>query len=350
METTKESKMIRFIDSHYNLLFRVPDGGNIVLIDSDGLKRVRACKYIDDYHFQPDRNSALHICEFAEIMERNGTRYLPEAPTVLPEKCFSILPSSGEIIIIKRGEKGYFPCSYGSDSPGHNLRTVNHLNEQMGVTPQQRAAMDAGSMFGWTVPAADPNRYDLHGIPLPQSDRDPADSYAIYQLKDTPETRDFLFVPLLRLPKHALSVSGDRYECVYSDKLYPRAFSTDQTLLGNLFHRFNMDHPDDFTGHSLSVSDVVVIERNHVQRAYYVDTIGFTELPDFCAPENSLQTVEMSMEQNLNSIDGQINNLPQAAKDEQNEKKASIQEKIRAPKPEKAIKAPTHTNLTERER
>ena len=74
-------KTIRFIDSHYNNLFTIPDGGSIELTLSDGEKVTRKCKYIDDYHTKVGYN-VYHICEFAERMEQNGTKYAP----VLPEK------------------------------------------------------------------------------------------------------------------------------------------------------------------------------------------------------------------------------------------------------------------------
>lgn len=71
------SNQIRFIDSQYNELFRIPDGGNIVITRPDGEISVRACKYIDECHTQVG-NYLYHICEFAEKMENIGARYEPE--------------------------------------------------------------------------------------------------------------------------------------------------------------------------------------------------------------------------------------------------------------------------------
>ena len=68
-------KAIRFIDSAYNTKFEIPDGGAI-LIKTDRHKKVYRCHYLDAYHFQIS-NSIFHICQFAEIMERNGTTYEP---------------------------------------------------------------------------------------------------------------------------------------------------------------------------------------------------------------------------------------------------------------------------------
>ena len=65
---------------------------------------MRTCRYIDDYHVEIGDN-LYHICEFAERMEQNGHTYEP-VRTELPEQCYSILPGSGEIIVVKRNEKG----------------------------------------------------------------------------------------------------------------------------------------------------------------------------------------------------------------------------------------------------
>lgn len=78
------NKEIRFIDSRYNKFFTVPDGGNIVVTEFDGKKYVRSCRYLDDTHFESGE-SVFHICQFAEIMERDGAVYAPEI--VKPGDC-----------------------------------------------------------------------------------------------------------------------------------------------------------------------------------------------------------------------------------------------------------------------
>ncbi len=79
----------------------------------------------------------------------------------LPEKCFTILESTGEMIVIKRGEKGYYPQNLENAPWG--AENKDSLNERMGVTKAQEKAMQAGSMFGWDIPAADPDNYDEEG-------------------------------------------------------------------------------------------------------------------------------------------------------------------------------------------
>ena len=68
-----QEKQIRFIDSHYNLKFYIPDGGKIRITFRDGHTADRACKYIDDYHLYFG-NCCYHICEFAEKMELSGSK------------------------------------------------------------------------------------------------------------------------------------------------------------------------------------------------------------------------------------------------------------------------------------
>ena len=66
-----------------------------------------------------------------------------------------------------------------------------------------------------------------------------------------------------------------------------------EDTLNSLYEKFNINHPQDFTGHSLSVSDVVVMRKNGECKAYYVDSFGFTELPEFIHERLRLQEVSV---------------------------------------------------------
>ena len=137
------------------------------------------------------------------------------------------------------------------------------------------------------------------------------DTFSIYQLKQGDETRDFRFEPYDRLQAAGNTVDKANYELVYSAELTPG------TSLEDIYTRFNIDHPKDFKGHSLSVSDVVVLHQNGQDAAHYVDSFGYKEVPEFLQeqtqqPEkiNPLKHVEDTIEQNDNSFDGIINNTP----------------------------------------
>ena len=101
------------------------------------------------------------------------------------------------------------------------------------------------------------------------------DTFSIYQIKDGNETRDLRFEPYDRLTTTGQRVDPKNYALVYSAPLTPG------TSLEDIYTRFNIDHPKDFKGHSLSVSDVVVLHQNGQDTAHYVDSFGYKDVPEF---------------------------------------------------------------------
>jgi hypothetical protein len=91
----------------------------------------------------------------------------------LPDVCYSILPSTGEVIMIKPVSKGYFPANLSTADPAVNRVIANTQNEFLGVTRAQEEACLAGSLFGWGTPTARPWKYDQDGKPRqPQPKKD----------------------------------------------------------------------------------------------------------------------------------------------------------------------------------
>ena len=74
----KAEQGIRFIDPQYKELFRIPDGGKVIVTTSWGEKREYPCRFIDEYHTEVGSN-LYHICEFAERMQKNGVTYEPKS-------------------------------------------------------------------------------------------------------------------------------------------------------------------------------------------------------------------------------------------------------------------------------
>ena len=114
------------------------------------------------------------------------------------------------------------------------------------------------------------------------------DTFSIYQLKQGDETRDFRFEPYDRLQAAGNVVDKANYELVYSAPLAP------ETSLEDIYTRFNIDHPKDFKGHSLSVSDVVVLHQNGQDTAHYVDSFGYKEVPEFLQEQKQLTPDELT--------------------------------------------------------
>ena len=108
------------------------------------------------------------------------------------------------------------------------------------------------------------------------------DTFSIYQIKGGDETRDFRFEPYDRLQAAGNVVDRANYELVYSAPLAP------ETSLEDIYARFNIDHPKDFKGHSLSVSDVVVLHQDGQDAAHFVDSVGFREVPEFLQEQKQL--------------------------------------------------------------
>ena len=98
--------------------------------------------------------------------------------------------------------------------------------------------------------------------------------FAIYQM-DTGGEHTYQFMGFESAQKLGYSIDGKDYRMVYAAPWTPTI------TLDDIFERFNINRPNDFHGHSLSVSDVIVINRTAETKAYYVDSFGFEELPDF---------------------------------------------------------------------
>ena len=210
------------------------------------------------------------------------------------------------------------------------------------------------------------------------ADQPERDTFSIYQVPAGPQGRDFRYRPYEELQAAGLTVDRKNYALVYTAPLDKK------TTLEDIYRTFNADdRPAGFRGHSLSVSDVVVVNRGGKEEAHYCDSIGFTPVPEFMQ-ESPIKTAEMSTEQNYNMIDGVLNNAPSmgelearakageqislfdvaeaakaedkkpkqtrpASKSAQRQKKPSIRAQLKAAKEEQAKKPPQREKSKELE-
>ncbi len=161
----------------------------------------------------------------------------------------------------------------------------------------------------------------------------PGDTYAIYQLKRDDATTDIRFMNSDYLKSKGIEPQYENYELIYTGALADGGSQIDK--LEDLYRTFNIEHPQDFTGHSLSISDIVALKQAGVVSYHYVDSVGYKELHNFRNTDNHLKTAEMQMEDDYGMIDGVINNGPKQtekpapAKEETKSKKPSVLAKLR---------------------
>ena len=174
----------------------------------------------------------------------------------------------------------------------------------------------------------------------------PSDAYAIYQLKSDDSTADIRFMNSEYLQKKGIEPQYENYELVYTGALTKDGNQIEK--LEDLYRIFNVEHPHDFSGHSLSVSDIVALKQAGVVSYHYVDSIGYKELTNFRTTENYLKNAEMQMEDDFGMIDGIINNGPKEEPkpvkqaEETKTKKPSVLAKLRQYQKEDREKTTQH--------
>ena len=111
------------------------------------------------------------------------------------------------------------------------------------------------------------------------------DRYGIYQIRDGSKGDQYRFMGMSYLQEKGLNVAGEDYQFIYGDEL------KEGDTLESIYEKFNMDHPADYTGHSLSVSDVVVMKKDGELTAHYVDSFGYQELPEFAQQRMAISEI-----------------------------------------------------------
>lgn len=201
----------------------------------------------------------------------------------------------GTYLYVQTSDNGYDYTLY--DSNMKNLDGGQLDNPDLSMTASRDEILALHELHPSAIESISIEDFEQLQEAAEQTAPQPESTFAIYQLKDGEETRDYRFEPLDRLRAVGLDVQRDNYELVYSAPL------ADGESLEDIYRRFNIDHPADFTGHSLSVSDIVVLRNGDTETAHYCDSFGFTEVPEF------LQQQEQTAEK-WNGIDGLLNDKP----------------------------------------
>ena len=197
----------------------------------------------------------------------------------------------------------------------------------------------------------------------------PQDAFLIYQIRRGGDLDAYRFMNYDYLQSKGVTPERGGYDAIYTGGFMD--YGNARTNLDMIYQRFNVDHPADFKGHSLSVSDIVALKQNGVVSCHYVDSIGFRELPNFLKPENYLKNAEMLLEDDYGMIDGIINNGPKqptvadleaqvragfsisltelAAASHREQKKPSVLEKLREKTPEQTKNKTAPKRSAERE-
>ncbi len=148
--------------------------------------------------------------------------------------------------------------------------------------------------------------------------------YGIYQIAKESPGEEYLFFGTDFVKKHGLEISGQDYSLVYSGT------AEQGETLDSLYEKFNLYGPEDFTGHSLSVSDVIVWNDGKESKAYYVDSYGFTELPDFIRQREQKIPSDDLIEENTFPESGKLAEQREKAENETEGKDKKAKKKTRA--------------------
>ncbi|MBQ9227604.1 MAG: hypothetical protein IJ168_02130 [Eubacterium sp.] len=164
-------KGIRFIDSRYTPLFEIADGDSIRITYSTGEHNPLVCRFIDEYHTYIG-NRVYHICQFAENMERNGNTVIPFRDS-LPDIAYYYSESDNTIYIAEHGNSEFVKADVEDCPAFYRQFKTKELNNELGLTNQQVAAMEAGVKKGWDSPEADPRNYTEQGEFSKNASRNP---------------------------------------------------------------------------------------------------------------------------------------------------------------------------------
>ena len=291
---------VRFIDPRYNELFRVPDGSMVQLKFPNGRQYSEKVEYLDDYHMRIG-SAVQHICEFAERMARSRAIVEPEPLTQQDCRAWNLEYDyyltvqaadngsweyalyQGDCCLLERG-KIDAPELMIEEVRDEILYSHNLRNKDCIPLTQEEVAQKLA------------DRNEIQSYRMKQFQQSGHDCYLVMQLEQDADPA-LRFAAMRYLNKQNIAPSLENYEILYRGNLPEGKRSVPQAeLLEQLYQKSNFARPTDYHGHSLSVSDVIMLNQDGKISAHYVDSIGFKELPGFLdkKPERTsvLQTLK----------------------------------------------------------
>lgn len=171
-----------------------------------------------------------------------------------------------------------------SQSTSHNVYGDSQVGENETVGDRSRSDGDGGT------PVSGVSEQDMKtaeiSSEIPAVSVSESGTYQIYQIKNGEEYHDLRFISKSELEQRSIEPSAENYDLVYEGNLSEIPYTD---VLEGIYTKFNTDLPQDYRGHSLSVSDVIVINRNRESTAHYVDSFGFSDIPEFVRQLDNLQ-------------------------------------------------------------
>lgn len=269
------------IPEEYRVMSR-PDDGELsqddkldmatdLAFDLDEFFRQKDTQYTAEH---PDAHSSKE--QIADMLLDGKTRALKEQLAELAQGPDDALPSRIAEYEAATGYEEYLDIDTAAIREALENSDKSHVDEMLAFAEQaEREYAAEAAAFVQTPESILEQARAVYG------DRMPEDTFSIYQIKEGAELRDYRFESLDSLQRAGLSVKPENYNLVYTAPL------TGNDDLESIFTKFNIDRPEDFHGHSLSVSDVVVFHQDGKDTAHYCDSMGFAEVPQFLesAPE-----------------------------------------------------------------
>lgn len=262
-----------------------------------------------------------------------GLEYLQSEVGGMIEAVYPFEDNVG-LIMNEEGKLEGLPLNRGLfDEEGHLYDIVAGTFMVVGLTEDNFGSLTAEQIAKYTEVYKQPQTFvrlgnEIKAIPVEPIR--PVGTFELFQLRDSDENALLQFASYDRVARTGAVVSHSNYDSVYAGQLF-----SGETL-DSIYERFNLHHPADFRGHSLSVSDVIVLHKDGKDQAWYVDSFGFKQVPEFFT-DSPLKKVEELMEDDYGMIDGIINNGDR--RKDQEEKKPSVMGKLQEKKKEAEFEA-----------